>query len=132
MALFGALRRLASSVGPCQEACVAASPLSRGVHTLKGFSTAKFANAANVEDEQPVLSGVVPITGPLSAAWYATPLLLERSLHGDLCLGSMLHAAVTIHALRWLFCVDYLIFIFDAGVRRHLLHRSLLPLVVTQ
>jgi len=77
MAFSAALRRLASSVGPCQEACAAATPLSRAVHTLKGFSTAKFANAANVEDEQPVLSGVVPITGPLSAAWCAPTLLLE-------------------------------------------------------
>ena len=70
MALHGALKRLANGLAPCSETSAVAAPLSRALHTLKGFSTAKFASAAPTEDDQPVLSGVVPITGPLSAAWY--------------------------------------------------------------
>lgn len=69
MALFGALRRLATTAGKHSELCTAAAPLSRAVHTLNTFSTAKFASPSQAETEQPALSGVVPITGPLSAAW---------------------------------------------------------------
>jgi hypothetical protein len=69
MALFGALRRLAISAGQHSDVCTVAAPLSRAVHTLNTFSTAKFASPSQTDAEQPALTGVVPITGPLSAAW---------------------------------------------------------------
>ncbi len=69
MALFGALRRLACS---SSELSAAAAPASRAVSTLSNFSTAKFAhNSFDDNSDQPALSGVVSIHGPLSAAWYA-------------------------------------------------------------
>ncbi len=79
MALSGSLRRLASGLGPSHETGAVAACFSRAVHTLNGFSTAKFASATPTEDDQPVLSGVVPITGPLSAAWWDLALLWESS-----------------------------------------------------
>jgi hypothetical protein len=80
MALFGALRRLACSNS---ELSAAAAPASRAVHTLSSFRTAKFAqNSFDADAEQPALSGVVPIHGPLTAAWCAL-----RSQWPDLCCG---------------------------------------------
>ena len=69
MALFSGLRRLASSTSMLSTA---AAPATRAVHTINSFSTAKFAhNSFDSNEDQPALSGVVPITGPLSAAWCA-------------------------------------------------------------
>ena len=80
MALFGALRRLACS---SSELSAAAAPASRAVHTLNSFRTAKFAqNSFDADADQPALSGVVPIHGPLTAAWCAL-----RSQWPDRCCG---------------------------------------------
>ena len=66
MALRAALSRVSHEGG---LAAAAAAPLSRALHSLTGVNTAQFANQRGIDEGVPALSGVIPITGPLSAAW---------------------------------------------------------------
>lgn len=95
MALFGALRRLA---GSSSELSSAAAPASRAVHTLSSYSTAKFAHNSFEENaDQPALSGVVSIHGPMTAAWCA---LRSQGLANVLCLSVCRGLARPKHATR--------------------------------
>ena len=71
MALRCALSRLSQEGG-----FTAAAPLCRAINSLAGFNTAQFASHKGIDEGVPALSGVVPITGPLSAAWCERDVLL--------------------------------------------------------